>query len=333
MKKKTEGNMKPRRRRIIVFMFVSFMIIWALVMYSNSLVPTPPNIFAQTATALIGKVTKDAQSTIMTEEALGIKTATKTPLPTLDGSPDAFHLTSTELVDQVTQQAIYLTDVGNGDATAVPFQDMVDQWIVNVENQVGFSHPELDQVVRELLDKYQLESDRVNFPQVVAYTETYKTGLYRYTVVTISTSPSKFGGYRVRDEELLIFRRKDNFEEFLIRHSLGQGYFIANGGMYFFDINQNGLINLVIAYLSSGECPFGRVMILEFSDDSIKDISPPFSEQPNNFYSDFKLVDIDNDQIFEIKREIYSETIHETCEVSDEIVDFKWNGERYARVD
>lgn len=335
--KKAKNEMIQRRHRLVVVSFSAVVVLLSiglgLAMYRPSVVRVQgqPDAFALTATALIGKITQDAQSVIMTQEAQGMVTVTSSPSGYRPiGSPDAFQLTMTKLIGEVTQQAVYLTDVANGDVTLVPFDDVVKKWIIEVEEEVGFSHPELETIVEELLLKYKQDLTTVQFAQIYTNIGSYDADDYSYVAVLIQSQASerKFDWDKL-DEELLVFLQMDESLDLIYRRSIGFGNFLS----LLADYNNNGLVNLAIEYQANGDCRYSRVMILELSGDQVLDISPIMSEQPNGLYSFFGLVDVDDELILDVVYDSYGDATHETCETLEERITYQWNGERYAKID
>lgn len=167
-----------------------------------------PDDFALTATQVIGQMTENAKFVIMTQEALGIET--NTPDPTLVAQATEIMVTIDAVIRESTQDAMFLTDVAEGVSTFTSFDKVVEERIVKVEAQLGFTHPELALIVEKLLAQYQSDLQTLNIVKLSALAQSviYKEIDY-VTVMLNITSHTSYGS------ELLVFARNREGVELL----------------------------------------------------------------------------------------------------------------------
>jgi hypothetical protein len=226
---------------------------------------------ASTATELLGKMTQNAESVIMTQEALGIET--NTPDPTLVMRATEIVVTANAVTHEEMQDAMLLTDVAEGVSTFTPFDKVVDDWTVKIEERLGFSHPELDAFVVKLLSQYESDLETLNLVNLSALVQGHKTTDTDYMTVMMNvTSQSSY------DSELLVFEFRNELVELLFQHTTGEFLSDLSGGILS-DFNQNGQLNFAVSYPNLDDCPTSWLSVLEIHEDRVHDISPPLDEQ------------------------------------------------------
>lgn len=286
---------------------------------------------ALTATALFAQLTVDANSIRMTQEAAS------TPYPT--DSRNYFQQTATHLAEQQTKNALVLTDVAEGittltpSPTLLPFSSLEEQWLGKIEDKAGFTHPVFEDVVQRHLDNYGNALDKAN--EAFVYVEVYDSDDEAYLAITFHT----YGLYGsndsdLREQTLLIFKLKDGHPELLLNQPIGDGYIVHPMGesSEFADFNQNGLLNF--AFVDTAECGTSKLVVLAFSGDKVQGISPLPDGQCDDMNLQYKLFDTDGDGLLEfVGFDDWDRWWIGGKQVQDGDVIYKWNGERYARVE
>ena len=364
--KKMKNELKQRKHRVIVLSFSAIVVLLILGLGLSMNRPSPTvslsnqsiyDDFALTSTALIGQLTlnainaertqvaddidKGAELALtateiaersvffpLTQEALGIET--NTPDPTLVAHATERAVTVEVAISQITQDAVFLTEVADGVSTFTPFDTVVEDWIVKIEEQLGFSHPELDIAVEKLLSQYQSDLKTLHFVELSPLFQSYESNNLDYIMVMLNfTSHSSYGS------ELLIFSVNDDFVELVFRHTGGE--FVSDWtGLALADFNQNGGLNFAITYGNYGDCETSRLMVYELTADGLIDISPSIDEQWIAIYSTYNWVDYENIraiQAYSSGGYMVKGYYPEECKPLDIGAIFKWNGDRYAKVD
>lgn len=321
------AQIKKRRNRlmlalvgcIVLVVFVSLIVMMTSpTVYERRPIPTEeslPDGFQLTSTAVIEQVTETA---VAREQALAA-----TP------SPDAFDLTATELIGQFTETALAEVNATAGVATLqptptlLPFTHLEDKWLQQLEDRFGFSHPVFEHIVQFHLDYYGDNLESANHANV--YSDVYFYTSQDKEYVAVQSAKSDFSNYH-----LLIFKVDGDVELLLSRPIAGIVYPLGFDSA-FADFNQNGFINF--AYSVYDNCPSSNLVILEFEDDKISDISP-ITEECDEIIRGYVLFDLDDNGLLDfVGMSDWDRYYRHDLQVLDEDVIYKWNGERYAKVD
>ena len=217
--------------------------------------------------------------------------------------------------------------------TPLPLDMIQAQWVLEIEAIAGFYDPIFVNIIDDLALNYEQDLHAIGKAGFWIRARHYDLDNIEYVALILGTD-------FFDDQILILFEVENEIVKFLDSFLLKQGYFVQIQDISFADFNQNGFVNLAVAYQTDNDdCPSSQLMILEFLPDRLIDISPKPDEQPTGIFSTFSLVDIDNDLLIEIEYPSYIDfeliTLPnpETCNFSEENFVFEWNGERYAKVD
>lgn len=253
--------------------------------------------------------------------------------------PDAFSLTATSIIEQITKDAIVLTDVALGLTTLTPSPTPItidilqEQWLKDIETELGFSHPRLKQVVTDLTLQYDGDLERANQMSLHKDIRWHSTEEFSYVAIDIQTNFFDTQNYG----NMLVFYIADENIDIIYDFPSGDSYFLLYGPYgELFDMNNNGNMDLVFAHSNGTECSASHLAILELAHGEIHDISPIKSEQRDTQYFSFWIQDSNEDSILEVVYQlpfIYKgDSDSQPCLISNEIFQYQWNGERYALV-
>lgn len=257
------------------------------------------------------------------------------PIPTEESLPDAFQLTATFIVGQVTETALAEVNATAGIATLqptptlLPFTHLEEKWRQELEEWHGFAQPVFQDIIQFNLDFYDDNLDAANHARVASHFAFYDSDPGNYIAVEIHTSPEYESIY------LLLYYIEDSTVERLLTQKISVGYTIspfAENHRTFRDYNGNGLVN--IAYVDYEQCEVAKLMILELSADEIIDISPLSIDACPDVDMAYRQVNIDDDAHLEFVGFTDLERFYSyDFELAGGDVVYKWNGERYAKVD
>lgn len=326
----------------------------------------PPDNFQLTATALIGQLTEDARlaqnftptsvldysakaTAIIVQQTHEVEEGVKTK-----PNQNAFSLTATALIGQLTRDALIIEGIELGiitleptrtpapTATFVPYDVQKVNWVNHIEQNLGFSHPIIEDVITELMSQDKQGVQNKDFG--LSFTIPHKFEPIDYDAVLIQAINRENLQIQGR---LLVFYKTEDSIELIYDRDVGESEFLLFGHegvksyfREFSDINNNGLKDLVFAHSNGTQCPKSRLGILEFDGDEIRDISPldnEFFDGDSHF--EFVPTDFNDDGTYEIiyrfphiyKGDVANQTA--PCKISNEVFRYEWNGERYTLVD
>jgi hypothetical protein len=304
-----------------------------VIVITSFITPVPPDSLQQTATAIIQNATVTMQaltalasvtppcirgSCVASNDALTatriIQNATGTRAFELSatfqtltpGTPDAIQMTATAIIVGATETAQAITPF----PTRTPFppipaaelERLRARWLGELETDVGFSHPALEETIDELVESiiYAEYTDYIQDYHVQS--DVIRTEYDGSTYIAVITHNS-FASFRF--SSLLLFRITDGVPV-LLPEMIGDGWILFfhnphfSYNMYageFVDFNHNGYPEAIVYINDTGNCSPTGLMVLEITPDGeFVDLA---SNIPTGYQ--FHWVDINGDNIFEVE--------------------------------
>ncbi|GEM_PF-4612358 len=250
-------------------------------------------------------------------------------------TPNNFELTATQLIGQLTSDAGFLTAVANGTTTPFSIDKLVDQWATKIEDRTKVTHPAIQRSIETIFSHYSDNLINANLTQLTVEHHMYDSSHKTYHAITIETGPSHnhsspYGNHG----ELLVFDTSEETPILLLQKSLDYMYFLTSDGNIFSDINQTGYVNLVISYRHYEDCPIVGVVIVEFTGDALVALSPTPIEVDGRTYVDYSLTRSESDNSIMIEAFVSTQSgrTSTSCPITAQEFSYEWNGERYALV-
>lgn len=269
-------------------------------------------------------------------------------------TPDPLALTATAIVARATQMAAgtITTPTPIPTLSSMEAETFRKHWLKNLEDEIGFIHPVLEETVDEITESLNSNLDIINYtgygfnPLSHNILRDVKKTIFEereYVAVVLRTYDfSRVFIFEVRDNlPILLLDSKDlHYLPFAVLNpfadQLGELLDVENSTpVGFADRNGNSLPDISIHFNNHGSNPTLFMTIFEInSNDELINLTDDLDARV------FDFVDLDGDNIWELQA-VQSRYIPEklrptltpySYSVQDIIVWFRWSGEAYERL-